>query len=133
MYNYYKLNYWFNLRPEPLPNLILLFLVLLGVLMLVFNYVYLPKILKRKNGGYKKMAGKLEVFCVFNAVVAFTLAFSSYELVPLFAARFLLVLWVIGLAVWCFLLKKTFDNTRDYLNSVDKSNQTKSKYLPKKK
>lgn len=133
MYNIWKLNYWFNWRPETLPGYGLTLLVLL-VALLVGIIFYLKKLKKQPQfGSYAKFFKIARNYCLYNAVIFAALAFFSWQLIPILAARVWLFLWIIIFILWTAWLIRRYLKLKRYLNSVDKSSFKNQKYLPKKK
>jgi len=128
-----KLNYWFNWRPETLSSYWLSLLVLLAILLIGIIF-YLKKLKSQpKFGGYSKFFKIALNYCLYNAVVFTALAFFSWQLIPILAARVWLFVWVIIFVLWTIWIIKRYLKLKNYLSSVDKTKFHNQKYLPKKK
>lgn len=133
VYNYWKMDYWFNTRPAALPNFLLVILIIFGILLLI-NYFYgAPLFLKKHGGAYKKFISNLKIYSIVNGFFSISLAFCSWQLVPVLATRIWLIIWLLELILWGLYIFNIYKKKTIYLTKVDKSNQIKAKYLPKKK
>jgi hypothetical protein len=127
MSNLFTLAYWFNLRPAPFGEhtkiIIAAVVVLLAAL---FTFL---KIMKDK-GYNNKMWLSVADFCIANIILACLLLFFSIELVPVFSAKFWLVIWLAEMIFWLVLIAKRVKRSKVRQVNEAKEQEIK-KYLPK--
>lgn len=127
MKNLLTLNYWFDLRPESFSalgqKLFFGFVIILGILAL------LSAIFKKRAGIYRGLLKRLYGFCLSNAIIGLILLFFNYEMVPFFAARFWLAIWLIIMLIWLFFILKGLKNIPAQKKMREAEKELK-KYLP---
>ncbi|MDD2807974.1 MAG: hypothetical protein PHW95_05680 [Patescibacteria group bacterium] len=131
VYNYWKLNYWLNPRPESLPTFLLIGLIVLGLILLGASYFGVKK-LKNKpgEGAYGSWWKKIENFLATNGILAILWVFFSSQLIPYLSSRYWLVLWVAGGSYWLFWLCRKRQQIRKKIENIDKSSRVNQKYIP---
>ena len=127
MHNLLNLQYWFNLRPEPL-SLLPQRLFIAGLIIMIVAAILIA-ILKNRGGIYRGWLKKVYSFCLSNASIGLILFFFNYEFVPFLSARFWLGLWVIIMIVWIFYLVRSLKNIPKMKEKAAQEKEMK-KYLP---
>ena len=122
-------DYWFNMRPPLLPRAGVITLILLGLLCIYL--IYLAKN-KQKIADYNKpLWYSLKNFAITNLVISWLLAGFYRQGIPLFSAKFWLLLWVIGNAFYLKMLYARFKKLPGRLAEIHQEKSFK-KYIPKK-
>ena len=121
-------NYWLNLRPGELsaPGLryFSAFLVIIFAAAFIF---WLLK--KRRKGPYNRIWRKLHSFSVSNLIIGLFVLFFFFEAVPFLSARFWLLVWGLGLAVWLFFIGRAMTHIPEMREERQKEEEYR-KYIP---
>jgi amino acid transporter len=127
MENLLTANYWFDLRPESFvllgQKIFLSFIVLLGVAALAIA------VFKKRGGIYRGFLKRTYSFCLSNALIGLVLLFFNYEMVPFFAARFWLAIWLIIMLIWLFYILRGLKTIPAQKKNREAEKELK-KYLP---
>ncbi len=121
------LNYWFNLRPEPLTSLAeKIFDSTIIVLLLITIILALTK---RRGGLYRGTLNSFYNFSLANTLIGLFIFFSNYELIPFFAARFWFAIWALIMLIWLIFIFKKLKTIPRAKQQIEKEKELK-KYLP---
>jgi len=104
--NFFKLQYWFSVRPEPMQLIFLkglLFVVIIFLAALIFF-----KVMEKRDrrGIYNKIWRRLSSFFSVNAIILAFLLFFTYEGVPFLSGRFWFLFWLIEMLAWFAFIAK---------------------------
>lgn len=122
-----SLNYWFNLRPEPLisaaqkifdASLVVLFLLTLIIVLI-----------KRRAGLYRGILNSLYNFGLSNLIIGLIIFFFNYEMIPFFTARFWFAIWALEMLVWLIFIFRKLKNIPKAKQRLEEEKELK-KYLP---
>jgi len=127
MTNLLTWNFWLTLRPETFTSSSQR--IFIGFLILLAAAAILIALVKRNVGIYRGFLNRLYGFCLGNAVIGAILFFFNYEMVPFFAARFWIALWVIIMIVWFILIFKNLKKIPLAKKTLEAEKELK-KYLP---
>lgn len=127
MSHLFSLAYWFNLRPAPFgPATKIAMAIFVILLAALFTFL---KIMKGR-GFNNKMWLSVADFSFTNILLAGIFLFFSLEVVPVFSARFWLIIWLAEMIFWLILIIKMVKKAK-----TRQTNETKElamkKYLPK--
>ncbi|MGI6373784.1 MAG: hypothetical protein ACOX0C_00305 [Patescibacteria group bacterium] len=127
MQHLFSLNYWFNLRPQPLSSVgQTLFIILLAVFVLTIVGILVAN---KKLGSYRGLFRRISDFSVGNLIIGLILFFLNYETIPFFSARFWLLIWGIVMIVWAVFIVKFFRKINASRGEGSKAAEFE-KYLP---
>jgi len=93
-------------------------------------FIWLLKI-NRKSSSYKKITIRLENYALSNWLLLWAMAFLYYEAIPVFSAKFWLLLWIFGSGYW---LIRIYSRFKKHHASIEQNRQGAelNKYIPKK-
>lgn len=127
MTNFLTLNYWFNLRPEPLMPFaqkgyiaLIILLAVVALSIAIFN---------KKTGIYRGFFKRLYNLALSNAVIGLILLFFNYETVPFLSARFWILFWIVIMFIWLICILKNLKNIPEQRRRQEEEKELK-KYLP---
>ncbi len=130
--NLLSLKYWFVLRTGVLSadTRQLLFIVF-GACLVLALILRLMVYLKRSNLDLARLFKKIYYFFLINTLVGFIWLFFRAEAVPMFGARFWVLLLFIGDLIWLFYIVKYGIKQMPQEKKERSDRQQFKKYLPK--
>ena len=123
------LDFWFNVRPEPIPTI---YLKAIGVILaLLFIYMIASKIIvkKKKGAPYNYLLRKLNPFIATNIVFGLFFLFFHYERTPFFSSKFWIILWLIEIGIWLYFIIKAARALPEKKKRLEEKKQFE-KYIP---
>lgn len=129
MGNFLNFDFWFSLRPGTFISSSLK--IMLGFIILLIIMAIVSGVIKRKwaKSLYAGFWASLNSFFLSNAIIGLFLTFFNYEMVPFLSARFWLLLWGAGMAVWLFFICKMIIKIPQKKALLEKEREFK-KYIP---
>lgn len=119
--------FWFNLRPDPLVPLAQKSFIGLMIVLIILTIVL--AILKKKSGIYRGFFKRLYNFSLSNSILSLIFMFFNYEMIPFFAARFWLGLWILIMIIWLIFILKNLGKISIQKKELEHELELK-KYLP---
>ena len=129
MNNFFRFDFWFNLRPGVFLGSSMKILVGFVGLFIILSIVAGLGKKKWSTGLYSNFWKNLYNFFLTNAIIGLILTFFNYEMAPLLSARFWFLLWAAELIVWSHFIYKLILKIPQKKAQLEKEKQLK-KYLP---
>lgn len=127
MQNIITLDYWFNLRPEPLLPFAQNFFI--GSIALLAAVAILSALSQRSSSLYRGFFKRTYAYSLTNTIIGLLFLFFTYESVPFFSARFWLGLWAIVMIVWLVFILKSLKAIPVQKKLMEQEKEMK-KYIP---
>jgi len=129
-----NLSYLFSLRPSGLSVgfMIALLVIFVGLIVAAIGFEILKKI-KQPDNFIKKLWTKYATCFATLGVIGLLLVWFRQERLSLLGARFWLVVWLLGLAVWLGFIVKYQVKVIPLARKQIEERKMFNKYLPKKR
>ncbi|PJE58079.1 MAG: hypothetical protein COU81_02660 [Candidatus Portnoybacteria bacterium CG10_big_fil_rev_8_21_14_0_10_36_7] len=131
--SYFKLERFLSLQPAIALSTIYFLVAIFGGLLIMALIIKLTKKITHQDSFFKKLLQKYFVMLMTMSLLGLMLTWFRYERVYILSARFLLLVWFLGMAVWLvYILKYQFKVMPQERIKLQKT-QEFNKYLPKRK
>lgn len=126
MGRFFTWTYWFNLRPQPIGFRTEVYFLIFCAL-LVALYIFLK--VRRKKGLDSRLYRSLADFSLTNAIIAFLLVFSNWQMIPIVIMKLWLAVWLAEMGFWVGLMLKRLNRTKSRREEIERQKALK-KYIP---
>lgn len=138
MINFIKLtdiNLWIAIRPLPLSKGFAIALVVFFLLIIIGKIalrIYASKMKRELTKADKKLYDLIQSLLLTMGSLGIMWTFFAYEGIPILAARFWFLLWLLGLIIWIYAILRYY--LLEYTNFKVKlaERERLEKYLPKR-
>jgi uncharacterized membrane protein len=129
MDRFFRLTYWFNLRPQPIGlHTEVYFLIFCAVLIALYIFIKVKR--KKEKKFSSRLYRSLADFSLTNAIVAFLLVFANWQMIPIVIMKLWLGVWLAEMIFWGWLMFSRLQKTKDRKEDLEQQKVIK-KYIPK--
>lgn len=127
MMNLLTFKFWFDSRPDDLTEMSRMTLFVLTGLLAACGIVL--RVIAKKNPSLKSVFKSLASFCFVNGFISLVFIFMAYELVPILSSRFWFIIWWLSMALWLFLIFRSYKKIQGLRVNSEKDQEIK-RYIP---